>query len=168
MEISGNQIEEHKRDFGIPNEIFYKTDRQEHRKDVYCIKYLMKGNAEWNFKAIANLYDYDISVTNKSLYQNTTPTELTNNILVITFGVQQPTTIPARMLKVMKIFDIIRQAQVQIEYQFANSTGTITIDSTDYLPIEVPHEIGDLVETVDPVDYVPAPRIKLGFKEKEA
>lgn len=55
-------IDAYKRDYSIPNETFYATDNEEHRRDIYVMKYLMKGNTHWHFQAIANIYNIDVEI----------------------------------------------------------------------------------------------------------
>ena len=55
-------IENHKKEFNIPNYIFYETNIEEHRADIFVLKYLMRGNIAWNFIAIANIYGVNIDL----------------------------------------------------------------------------------------------------------
>lgn len=161
-------IENFKKDYNIPNEVFYNADIAEHRKDVFALKYLMKGNTEWHFRAVANMYGYDIDIASGKEYfighriPNKIPHKLysgitnVNNVLVIMFYSAERETIPnkiphklgsgIKISKIKKIFDIMKQAQIKIMYlkpMFSLETKSIT----DYLPISVPHKLGTQVIT---------------------
>lgn len=160
---SGYLIEGFKKDYGIPNSVFYNADEIEHRKDIFALKYLMKGNTEWHFRAIANLYGYDVDVYSGKSYfkQHRIPNKIPhklygdieniNNIIVIVFYNKEflplPHTIPHRLgsglkiSKVKKIFDIMKQSQIKIMYKDPTFT-LVTENVTDYMPISIPHTLG--------------------------
>ena len=127
-----------KSDYSIPNEVFYVTDDEEHRRDVYVMKYLMKGNTPWHFKAIANIYDIDVEIfAGRDYYkQDGFPYKFPikfrrrmteNNILVIVFKYTPlggfPYKFPIRFMrnrqleKLKKIYEIIKSSEVKIIYE---------------------------------------------------
>ena len=50
-------------DYNMPNAIFYDSDDDENRRDLYVQKYLMRGNTAWHFYAIASIYNITIRIT---------------------------------------------------------------------------------------------------------
>lgn len=152
-----------KKDYLIPNEVFYNADTTEHRKDVFVLRYLMWGNKKWNFQAIANLYGYDIEIYSgkdyfkKSRIPNRIPTRLygniqnVNNVIVIIFNNEEinpmPHSIPHKLgsglgvSKIKRIFDIIKQSQTKILYM-KPMYDIKTKDVTDYLPHKIPYKLG--------------------------
>lgn len=135
---SGTLIEQWKTDYSIPNDVFYLSET-ENRTDVFVLKYLMNGNADWNFRAIANIYNIDIIIYSAFEYYqnsrlpNTVPHTLreplnnTIDAMVIVFinGLDEgmPYQIPhvltdnRRIEKIKKIYGIIKQAQCKILYK---------------------------------------------------
>ena len=133
-------IEEFKKDYSIPNEVFYETTVEEHIADVKVLKYLMKGNMAWHFQAIANAYDLCVEirtgVEHFSLSQlpakipyrlyNIDDVQNINNILVIVFKGQSTTSLPYKLphklatslktTKLKRIYDKIKPAQTRILY----------------------------------------------------
>ena len=165
-------LDNFKKDYNIPNEVFYNTDIDEHRKDIFALRYLMKGNTEWHFRAVANMYGYDVDVISGKEYfrkyriPNAIPQKLysgienVNNVLVIIFYSDEKATMPdkiphklgsgLKIAKIKKIFDIMKQSQVKIMYlkpKFSLKTESIT----DYMPISVPHKLG--TQTITKVVY---------------
>ena len=53
-------VDQWKKDYNVPNTIF-KTSKA-NRVDVFTLKYLMRGNTEWHFRAIANIYLIDVII----------------------------------------------------------------------------------------------------------
>lgn len=138
---SGDLIEQWRKDYSIPNDVFYLSD-EENRTDVFVLKYLMKGNADWNFRAIANIYGIDIAIHNAFEYYrdsripNKIPHILRRSVtstvdtMVIVLsndrGERIPYKIPhvltgnARKInKIKNIYAIIKQAQCRILYESA-------------------------------------------------
>lgn len=176
-------IENFKKDYNIPNEVFYSTDIDEHRRDIFVLKYLMKGNTEWHFRAVANIYGYDVDVISGKEYfrqyriPNKIPHKLysgvenINDVLVIIFYNDEKNIMPykiphklgsgSKVAKIKKIFDIMKQSQVKIVYlkpKFSLETESVT----DYIPINVPHKLG--TQTITKVVYDETPnqeRIKI-------
>ena len=161
-------IEQFKKDYSIPNKIFYQTTNDEHTQDIKVLKYLMSGNTAWHFKTIAQMYGYCIKVTSgveyfeKSRIPNIIPHKLysgfenVNNILVITFYEQEadilPISVPHKLgaglkiSKLKKIYDIIKPAQVKILYMAGDFDIEVTTEQ-DILPSNVPHTLGNIVTT---------------------
>ena len=130
-------IDSYKRDYSMPNETFYSTDNEEHRKDIYVMKYLMKGNTDWHFQAIANIYDIDVKVYAGRDYfrQDGFPYKFPlkfgkrmtdDSVLVIIFKYDKkngfPYKFPIRFTsnrkidKIKKIYKIIKSSEVKIIY----------------------------------------------------
>lgn len=176
-------IDGFKRDYNIPNETFYNAEVEEHRRDIFALRYLMKGNTEWHFRAIANLYDFDVDVVSGKEYfkqyriPNKIPHKLyggienINHILVIIFYNEDISPMPhkiphklgsgLKIAKVKKIYDIIKQSQIKIMYM-KPAFSLITEDATDYMPSSIPHKLG--TQTVVSVVYdeqINKERIKL-------
>lgn len=132
-------LENYKKDYSIPNEIFYETTSDEHRKDIFVLKHLMKGNTEWHFKAIANIYGYDVDIIAGVPYLEgkrfvySFPVKIgvsvlnPKNILVIVFKRREAGAFvysfplafrgDLQIAKIKKIYDIIRQSQINIIYK---------------------------------------------------
>lgn len=136
-------IEQFKKDYSISNEIFYQTTDEEHQQDVKVLKYLMRGNTAWNFEAIASIYNVNVKVyTGVEYYENLdygilpykVPHKLSErfsslrNVIVIVINTKDtgkdvlPHDVPHKLgtslkiIKLKKIYDIIKQAQVKIVY----------------------------------------------------
>lgn len=131
-------IKKFKKDYSIPNEIFYQTTDQEHQIDIIVLKYLMKSNRSWNFKAIANAYGICVDVWAGAKYYrpsrlpNSVPHYLMsdftniNNIIVVKFYFDEYDVLPhnvphklgtgIKIAKIKKIYDIIKPAQTKIVY----------------------------------------------------
>jgi len=54
-------IDKWKADYNIPNDVFYES-AEDNKKDVFALKYLMRGNKEWNYRAVANLYGVKVVI----------------------------------------------------------------------------------------------------------
>jgi hypothetical protein len=132
-------IDNWKKDYSIPgsNDVFLVSE-EDNRADVFVLKYLMRGNTRWNFQAIANIYGIEVSVENgidyfiDSRLPHKIPHEIVSfsgeitEVLVITFlGLEfdiLPHDVPhilgtgARVEKIKKIYDIIKEAQCKIIY----------------------------------------------------
>ncbi len=124
-----------KADYGIPNDVFYEhpTDNW---KDIFVLKYLMRGNKEWNYRAIANIYGVDIVIyrgheyVRKSRLPNPVPHRIQNisngeSVIVISFvnmdydrlGNSKEDIEKRKLLdKIKKIYAIIKEAQLRIVY----------------------------------------------------
>lgn len=131
-------VDEFKKDYGIPNKIFYQTTDEEHQQDVIVLRHLMRGNTAWNFKAIANAYGVCVDVKSGVEYftdsriPNKIPHRLyssftnVNNLFVISFYADTvdilPHSIPHKLgaglkiPKIKKLYDIIKPAQTKIIY----------------------------------------------------
>ena len=133
-------IEQFKKDYSIPNEVFYQSDNEEHTQDIKVIKYLMKGNGIWNFQAIASVYGLCVKVQSGKDYYfvSRLPAKLPyklfdlsaliniNNIFVVTIyestSQQLPYKLPLKMgtglkeKKLKAIYDKIKPAQTSIIY----------------------------------------------------
>lgn len=133
-------IEQFKKDYGIPNEIFYQTTKEEHVADIKVLKYLMRGNMAWNFKAIADQYGICVKVESGRDYYfvSRLPARLPyklfdlsqllniNNILVVTIYQDQSSNLPYKLPlklgtslkenKMKQIYDKIKPAQTSIIY----------------------------------------------------
>lgn len=112
---SRNLIDEWKYDYRIPDSVFYSTDEFEHQKDVFVMKYLMRGNIEWNYKAIANIYDYDVALYPATVYFK--PSKLAHKI----------------PHKIMSFDGNIRERLVVV----------LRGDGYDRIPHQVPHWLGN-------------------------
>lgn len=139
-------IEQFKKDYSIPNEIFYQTTAEEHTQDIKVIKYLMKGNAIWNFQAIASTYGLCVKVQSGKDYYfvSRLPAKIpyklfdlsgllnVNNVFVVTIYQDASTALPYKLpvklgtglkeKKLKQIYDKIKPAQSSIIYA-RNTTG---------------------------------------------
>lgn len=114
-------LDKWKADYSIPNETFYEGD--ENRKDVFALKYLMRGNKEWNFRAVANLYGIEV-VIGIGLDEN--GDDAGNAMTVSMLGLDTgriPHELPHILgnglapTKVMKMYAMMKQAQCRIIYR---------------------------------------------------
>lgn len=161
-------IDKFKKDYSIPNKVFYQTTDEEHQVDVKVLRYLMWGNTTWHFKTIAQMYGLCIGVQNgvdyfrKSRIPNQIPHKLysdfgnTNNIMVVTLYQQDadilPHSIPhklgagLKLEKIKNIFDKIKPAHTKILYLQGDYDIEVTTIK-DILPHSVPHTLGSIIET---------------------
>lgn len=161
-------IEDFKRDFSIPNEVFYQADNDEHYSDILVLKYLMRGNKKQNFKLIAQLYGYCAVVETgddffqKSRLPNRVPHRLndyfansnTTLVVILYKKVSEglPYKIPHRLSadlkvgKIKKIFDLIKPAHIKIIYLEADYEVQVT-EYLDIIPSEIPHLLGNIIKT---------------------
>ncbi len=175
-----------KRDYGIPNNIFYEAGRIENGKDIYALKYLTKGNTKESFQKVANLYNADALIedisTNPTILSNTTNRFPLNffkgikfsnlkesdgvNFLFITLITNEepfPYKFPIKFgrpltNKIKNIFDLMRPAQVKIFYK----TPIFSIAKTkeiDYLESKIPLYLVE--KEVTKIIFE-----KIGFKER--
>lgn len=132
--VSDYLIENWRLDYSIPNDIFYFSE-SENRTDLFVLKYLMRGNTEWHFKAIASAYGIKVLVENGvDYYQD----PLKTNILVITLEDQDfdrlPHSVPHFLRvgkgvgKIQKIYEIIKEAHCKIIYEYNPITEVEEID----------------------------------------
>lgn len=133
---SGLFIDSWRKDYNIPNEIFY-YDEVENRIDAFVIKYLMSGNTAWHYLAIASAYNIAIEFVeadeqfNSDLFPIPLPTTFNSidvdaETLVIaikpTDNNAYPLDMPInftndkKLTKLKRIYDIIKPAQLQILY----------------------------------------------------
>lgn len=66
---SNHFADEWKKDYSIPDLIYSKNDDLNFR-DVFVKKYLARGNTEWHFRAIANIYGMDCLIRTGDEYIN--------------------------------------------------------------------------------------------------
>lgn len=136
-------IEQFKKDYNIPNEVFYETTNDEHQQDVKVLKYLMRGNTAWNFKAIASMYGIGVEVYAGEDYYadfdfdilpHSVPHKLygrfnsLGNIIVIVINTDDtgkdilPHSVPhilgtsLKIRKLKKIYDIIKPTHTRVIY----------------------------------------------------
>ena len=107
-------IEQFKKDYSIPNEIFYQTTIEEHQTDIKVLKYLMSGNQKFHFEAIAQMYGVCVVATDGETFLKNT---------------RIPSKIPHKL-----IGNYINPKNILIV--------TIYSDAVDVLPHEVPHILG--------------------------
>jgi len=142
--------------------VFYLSD-VENRTDVFVLKYLMKGNTEWHFSAIANIYGVDVLIDNgrdyfqESRLPNRIPHKLysgidnVTNVLVIVFLTgdfdKLPHKLPhklgsgRKLEKIKRIYGIIKEAQCKILYMPPRYT-TVNESVLDRVPSKLPHILG--------------------------
>lgn len=133
-------IEQFKKDYSIPNEIFYETTVEEHQADIKVLKYLMSGNQKFHFEAIASQYGVCVVATDGETYLKDTrlphkiPHKLisgyTNpkNILIIQIFNDTVDILPhkiphilgsgLKIEKLKKIYAKIKPAQTRILYVY--------------------------------------------------
>lgn len=133
-------IEQYKKDYSIPNEIFYATTVEEHQADIKVLKYLMSGNQKFHFEAIAQMYGVCVVATDGETYLKNTriPTKIPHklignyvnpkNILVVTIFSDAVDILPhkvphilgsgLKIEKLKKIYAKIKPAQTKILYMF--------------------------------------------------
>jgi len=114
-----------KRDYGLPNKIFYDTTTQETLQDIYVLKFLSKGNRAWNFQAIANVYGVDVKVVSgrfsdkESRLPNKIPHILRSHVVSKTdvINITFYGNINAKLLtKIKAIYAFTKQIQTTIQY----------------------------------------------------
>lgn len=134
-------IEDFRLDYSIPSGVFYFSE-SENRTDLFVLKYLMRGNTEWHFKAIASAYGIKVLVENGvDYYQD----PLKTNILVIVFETQDIDRLPhdvphflgssKELAKIQKIFEIIKEAHCKIMYEYNPSIVSEEIELCDGITI---------------------------------
>lgn len=126
-------------DYGIPSRVF-PSDKEsipatskrhkilavtENRLDIYALRYLMNGNAEWNFRAIANLYLVDI-IIEPGDSEHPQVVGQTSNYITISYverwGQRIPYKIPHYLTtaetidKIKAIYQIIKPSHIKITY----------------------------------------------------
>lgn len=117
-------VEDFRLDYNIPNSVFYFSDL-ENRTDLFVLKYLMRGNTQWHFRAIASAYGMKVLIEDGvDHYQD----PLKTNILVITFESENfdrlPHSVPhilgggKELNKIQKIYEIIKEAHCKIVYEY--------------------------------------------------
>lgn len=122
--VSDYLIENWRLDYSVPNSIFYFSEL-ENRTDLFVLKYLMRGNTEWNFKAIASAYGIKVLVKNGVEHYED---PLKTNILVITFEGEDADRLPhdvphflgsgRQLAKIQKIYETIKEAHCKIIYEY--------------------------------------------------
>lgn len=143
------------KDYLIPNDIFYRSSNpNENNVDLFVLKYLMKGNTEWHFQAIANIYGFDVAFGKGSGkyppgYDPPADRE-DHNVFYVTFFKETTKGFAYDFPfafgdpignKIKKIYDIIKEAQINIVYLLPKYR--IEIDYVyDYLPGNVPYPVG--------------------------
>lgn len=156
-------LEKWKDDYSIPSDIFYEHPTENWR-DVFVLKYLMRGNKEWNYRAIANIYGIDIIIykgheyVQKSRLPNPVPHRIQNisnseSVIVISFvdvdydklGSSKEDVAKKKLIdKIKKVYKTIKEAQLRIvylplEYEFDISTEKNKIPT--YLPAKIGREV---------------------------
>lgn len=178
-------LEKWKTDYGIPNNIFYEHP-EENWKDVFVLRYLMRGNKEWNYRAIANIYGVDIFIYRAGEYlkdsrlPHKVPHRIQNvvngnNAIVISFvnirddelddseeGVKKK-----RLLeKIKKIYGVIKEAHLSIVYMPLNYESDITTEQ-NRIPTYLPAKIGREVKITNlPTGYELPERLEFHLGDK--
>ncbi len=155
--LSNDSIKQLKKDYNIPNNVFYLTDDEINRVDVFVLKHLMKGNTEWHYRAIANIYgldillgweygdrptnipaeDYPYDGTEKhTLFITFYP--LPSSSFALEFDVVFGSTVED---KIKGIFDIIKPPHIDIVYK-SPPYDVEHVDVSDYLPGDIPYKVG--------------------------
>ncbi len=155
--LSNFFVKESMADHLLPNDIFYLSDPQHNNIDLFVMQYLMKGNTEWHFQAIANIYDFDVLFGREhGEYDpdyNPPVDRKDYNVLYVTFyppaqaGFEYDFDFPfgdAIGTKIKQIYEIIKEAQVKIIYLKPKFT-ILREDYWDYLPGDVPYLVGKKV-----------------------
>lgn len=161
-----------KSDYGIPNNVFYEHPT-ENWKDVFVLKYLMRGNKDWNYRAIANIYDIDIIIyrgheyVQKSRLPSPVPHRIQNisngeSVIVISFinvdydkfGNSKEDVAKKRLIeKIKKIYATIKEAQLRIVYLPLEYESDITTEKNK-IPTYLPAKIGrEVIITNIPIGY---------------
>lgn len=121
---SNSLLEKWKTDYGVPSDVFKTSDVN--RLDVYCLRYLMRGNSEWNFKAIANLYLLDVIIEPGSKDNPIIANETVDHITIkytASGAIKLPYKVPHHLRgnesleKVKLIYDIIRPRHLKVVYE---------------------------------------------------
>lgn len=115
-------IDKWKSDYNIPNGIFYES-KDENKKDIFALRYLMRGNTEWNFRAVANLYGVDVVI----LPGVDDAGHEAGNSMIVTFVGIAVRRIPHKLPhvlgdgnkanKIMEMYAMMKQAQCHITYR---------------------------------------------------
>ena len=110
-------IKQWKKDYNIPNEIFYDSSDEENLKDIYCIKFLMKDNSKQGLINIAKLYDETIEIketkTDSTVEINFITVRPTRKMFNYKFNLKFLNTF-SRMKKLRKIFYLIKPVHIEI------------------------------------------------------
>ena len=114
-------------DYGIPSRVFPSDTEKttENRLDVYALRYLMNGNTEWNFRAVANLYLVDI-IIEPGDSEHPPVVGQTSNYITIKYVESRETRVPydiphylrtAKTIdKIKAIYQIIKPSHIKITY----------------------------------------------------
>lgn len=117
-------IDHWKKDYNVPNTIF-KTSKT-NRIDVFTLKYLMRGNTDWHFRAIANIYLIDVIIEAGSKDH---PPEAgkTVDYMTVKYISKDKFNLPYRvphhlrfdegLIKLKQIYEIIKPSNIQIIYE---------------------------------------------------
>lgn len=165
-------LQKWKDDYSIPNDVFYESP-SENWRDVFVLKYLMRGNKDWNYRAIANIYDIDIVIyrgheyVQKSRLPNPVPHRIQNisnseSVIVISFinvdydklGRSKEDEAKRKLInKIKKIYSTIKEAQLRIVYLPLEYESDISTEKNK-IPTYLPAKIGrDVTVTNIPVGY---------------
>lgn len=126
-------------DYGIPSRVF-PSDKEsipatptkaeipgitENRLDIYALRYLMNGNAEWNFRAIANLYLVDVIIEPGDSEHPPVVGQTSNYITVkyieriqnkLPYNIPHYLTTNETFDKIKAIYQIIKPSHIKITY----------------------------------------------------
>ena len=176
-----------KKEYGIPNGVFYEHST-ENWKDVFVLRYLMRGNSEWNFRAIANIYGVDILVykgyrySKNSRLPNKVPNPLRNiskgeDVIVIAFAnddfknpeEEQKEETKKLIKKIKAIYATIKEAQLKIVYMPLQYDIKLETEKNK-VPTAIPSLLGRKVNVTNtPIEYEVPTRLKfhLGVEHEE-
>ena len=127
-------------DYNMPNEIFY-INQTDSDVDVFVSKYLLRGNTEWYFRAIANAYGVDVIVrSNKEAFRNTPPqgtggtvyiTIVDFNAGVLPYDLPFPLGLGRKRDKIKALYEIIKSAETRLVYQEPYETEGLDVEASD-------------------------------------
>jgi hypothetical protein len=128
-------------DYDIPSELFPAVEK-ENRTDVYVVKYLMRGNTARHFVDIANIYGVGIKMEHGkhaidalSRLPHDVPHKLLSDTIttydrVIITLITTRSNNDARVVKIKKILETIKQAHTAIIFDANDSTIKQTYERT--------------------------------------
>lgn len=117
-------------DYGILNRVFSSDTAHiptltENRLDIYALRYLMNGNTEWNFRAIANLYFVDVIIEAGDSEHPPVVGQTSNYITVkyieriqegLPYNIPHYLTTDETFNKIKYIYQIIKPSHIKITY----------------------------------------------------
>ena len=128
-------------DYDVPSELFPAVE-SENRTDVYVVKYLMRGNTARHFVDIANVYGVGIKMEHghhaidiKARLPHNVPHKLLSDTVttydrVIITLITTRSNNDARVVKIKKILETIKQAHTAIIFDANDSTIEQTYERT--------------------------------------